>query len=261
MIAASAGPGASCSPARRIDSCQTPVMNSTLESSIAPNAAENRIAATLAIANERTRSIAGSTTGEGWRAQRRANSARPAAAPASAASVRGSSQPHSGACTKPSASAPTDAASSAVPSQSGRPCSVEVARLGQQPRRAPQRPRADGQVDEEHEPPVDLHEQAAERRPGRGGRGADAGPDADRGRALARLELGQQQRQRGRHEQRRARGLQHAGGHQRRHRRRDPAQRRADREQHEPGLGSRACGRCGRRAGPAGTSSAANTIA
>ena len=244
VIAASAGPGASWRPARRIDSSQTPVWKSTLESSIAPNAAENRIAATLAIENERTRSIAGSTIGEGWRAQRTANSARPAAAPASAPSVRGSSQPQSGACTKPE----RERADGRGEQRGAEPVGAPLRGPGRASRSAAATPRHSahaptGRFTRNTSRQSDLHQQPAERRAGRGGGGADARPDADRRRAVARLELGQQQRERGRDEQRRAGRLQDARGDERRHRRREPAQRRAERRTARGRRGSRGGGR------------------
>ena len=67
MIAASAGRARA--GGRRAGSTRPTRSSGTARStsSIAPNAAENRIAATLAIENERTRSIAGSTIGDGCR--------------------------------------------------------------------------------------------------------------------------------------------------------------------------------------------------
>ncbi len=58
-----AGPGNSISPAVSTLSCQTPVRNSTPESSIAPKPAKNSSEAPTASPNVRTRSIAGSTIG------------------------------------------------------------------------------------------------------------------------------------------------------------------------------------------------------
>src|SRR3981189_637625 len=65
QVAAVAGPGASDTPARSTESCQTEVMKRTLASRKAAKAAEKNTEARFAVANERTRNIAGSMTGEG----------------------------------------------------------------------------------------------------------------------------------------------------------------------------------------------------
>ena len=77
-----------------IDSCHTSVSKSTLESRNAENADEKMIEDRFARANERTRTIAGSITGDGWVRQRAQNAPIPAIDAASTASVRTFPQPH-----------------------------------------------------------------------------------------------------------------------------------------------------------------------
>ena len=148
-------------------------MKSTLASRNAANAAEKKQRRDV---GERERAHAQQRRvdrpGEGWRqAARRRTRPRPAAAAASEPSVRASAQPHSGALTRPSASAPTPPTSSAEPSEVG-PLLPLVAALVQQAHAVGDRGEADREVDEEHEPPADLDEQAADAagRPPRRGR-------------------------------------------------------------------------------------------
>src|ERR1700722_15148383 len=104
--AANAGPGASARPAISVERCHTVVMNRTLASRNAANAAENSTEARFAAAKERTRNIAGSTTGATLVKQRAQNPARPAVASAKAEIVRALPHPHSGALTNPSERTP-----------------------------------------------------------------------------------------------------------------------------------------------------------
>ena len=62
--AAIAGPGAIERPAIKTESCQTDVKNRTFPSRNAAKAAEKNSDARFATVNERTRTIAGSMTGE-----------------------------------------------------------------------------------------------------------------------------------------------------------------------------------------------------
>ena len=74
---------------------------------------------------------------------------------------------------------------------------------------------AERQVDEEDEAPVgELDQRPAERRPDRGGRGRGGAPEADPGRAPLDREAVEDDRQRGRRDQRRADSLQDAEGDQ-----------------------------------------------
>ncbi len=92
---------------------------------------------------------------------------------------------------------------------------VRVARLAQHPARRDQGEQADRHVQEEDPAPSDrVHQQAAERRPERGRDGAGGAPDRHGGGALVDRELRQQQRERGRHEDRARRRLQDARGHE-----------------------------------------------
>src|SRR3954452_15501030 len=81
--------------------------------------AENRNVERLASANAGTRSSPSSTTGAGWRAERRRNTAPSTRATENASATR-ASQSHAGPCASPSVSRPTAAMSSATPGRSGR---------------------------------------------------------------------------------------------------------------------------------------------
>ena len=63
-VAAIAGPGASIRPAVSTSSPQTPVVNSTPESSIAAKPTKKMSEAATAMLNPRMRTIAGSMTGD-----------------------------------------------------------------------------------------------------------------------------------------------------------------------------------------------------
>ena len=232
--AAISGPGASENPAVSADSCQTPVRNSTLLSSIAANAAPNRSIAALASANERTASSERSITGARWRAQRREEDGGGECRAGQAGERARVRQPQSGACTSPSATAPIASVSTAAPHRSGIR-SAGVAALAQDPDREHGGRERDRQVDEEHQPPVRRDQQAAERRARGGGDPADRGPDADRRRSPARLELGQQQRERGRDQERGPDRLHDSRGDQRRRGGCRAAQQRSQREHGKPG--------------------------
>ena len=118
--------------------------------------------------------------------------------------------------------------------QVGQPRGARVADLGREPQREHDRDQAERDVDEEDQPPADLDQQAAERRRDRRADGADARPRADHRRALLGRPHRQHEPERVRRQRRRADALEHARGHERLHRRRDRAQRGAEREQREP---------------------------
>ena len=178
--------------------------------------------ARFANAKLRTFSSFGSTTGDGWCSQRQPKTIRPIAA----AGERGDD-----ARIAPAPGVRLDEAERERGDRQREDHRAEqvgallgrVLALLEQPRRGDAGRDADGQVDQEHQAPADLDEQAADRRTGRRGDAADRRPDPDREAALVRRELGQQQRERGRHQQRRARGLEHAGGDQQVERRRGAA--------------------------------------
>ena len=93
------GPGASDSPATRIESCQIDVRNSTLPNSIAANPAANTPVVTQASHSVGTRSAGRSSTGTAWRAERSGTHASATAATANASSTGCAPQPWSGAST------------------------------------------------------------------------------------------------------------------------------------------------------------------
>ena len=201
--AAIAGPGNSISPAVSASSCQTPVRNRTPPSSIAPKPAKNTSEPPTASPKRRTRSIAGSTTGrrlalrappqpgqQDRRDQQQPEHASRAPAPFLALNDRHHERP--------------DRHDQRRRAEHVRPAGVLLAVLAQRANAGGQRGQADRHVDEEHEPPVGLHEQPAQRRPG--GRGDPAGrrPQPDRDVPLLGLELRQHQAERGRQHQRAA---------------------------------------------------------
>ena len=232
--AAMSGPGASEKPAVRADSCQTPVRNSTLLSSIAANAAPNRSIAALASAKERTASSERSMTGAGSRAQRRRKTA-PGEHRAGQAAERARVRPAPlGRLYQAQRERADREREHAGAPQIGDP-HVRVAALAQDPDCEQRRRERDRQVDEEHQAPVGRDQQPAERRAGGGRDAADGGPDSDRRRSLPRIELGQQQRERGRDQERGADRLHDSRDDQRRRGRRRTAQQRAQREHGKPG--------------------------
>ena len=104
---------------RSADHPHTSCCQITSDRSIAPNAVENRNIAIEAPVNGRRRNSDRSTSGLRPTALFTANSARASAAPASAAIVLASSQPHDWPLTRPSVSAPTPPVSSTAPIASG----------------------------------------------------------------------------------------------------------------------------------------------
>ena len=193
MTAAIAGPGNSIRPVVSTLSCQTVVRNRTPLSSIAAKPAKNRIDAPTARLKLRTRSIVGVDDRRlvtlGAPPDPGSSSAiASASSPITAAEV----QPQSWPLTIASTSEPIATVKPAAPSRSGRQRRrARGARLG---RCAPATSAnsADRDVDEEHQPPVGLHEQASERWAGRGGDPAGRRPDADRrrGALMARTRAG-----------------------------------------------------------------------
>ncbi len=89
----------------------------------------------------------------------------------------------------------------------GEALAVGIARLAQHTCREHSRDQADGEVDQENPTPAGLDQEPADRRAG--GRGDRAGrrPDCHRERALLSSKLGEQDRQRGGHEDCAARSL------------------------------------------------------
>ena len=103
---------------------------------------------------------------------------------------------------------------------------------------------ADGDVDEEDPAPVDvLGQQPADERADRERERRDAGPDADRGAALAGRERRRDDRERRGVHERRADTLDHARGDQLLARAREPAPERREREDRDPDDEDRAGGR------------------
>ena len=144
------------------ESCQTLVMKSTLASRNAANAAEKSRDARFESANERTRSSAGSMTGERCVRQRAQNAARPTAAAASEPIVRGVVPAPLGRLHEAEREhARSRRRSGPSRARSGRSCFSS--RLSCSRRHAvDDRGEADREVDEEHEAPADLDEQAAD---------------------------------------------------------------------------------------------------
>ena len=105
-------------PARRIDSCQTPVRNSTPPSTSAPNPPKKTSELTSARATARCRMTAGSRIGFGWRNERTTSQAPDTAAMANPPTIRALSQPQSVPSTMAATRLATDTESSAAPSRS-----------------------------------------------------------------------------------------------------------------------------------------------
>src|SRR6476660_264161 len=128
-----AGPGNSIRPAVRTSSCQTEVRNSTPESSIAPKPPKNRTDAPTARPKLRTRSIDGSTIGATWRLERNQMDER------------------------------TDRDDQPERAEHVGSQGVALAPLDERAPAEAEAEQADGHVDEEHQAPIGLDEQAAER--------------------------------------------------------------------------------------------------
>ena len=131
-------------------------------------------------------------------------------------------------------SPPIPAIRSAIPTRSGKPPSSGWRTSGTNRRDASSATAIEREVDEEDQPPADLHEQAPERRPARCGDGADGGPRADRAGACRGREHRQQEAQRRRQYQRGADRLDGAGRGQRPGSRRRCAAGGPGGEDHEP---------------------------
>ena len=185
------GPGASERPATSTESCQTTVMKSTLASRKAAKAAEKN---TDDDVRERERAHA---------QERRIDDrggVRQAARPEDGEPDRGRGQRAERARVGPAPLGPLDEAEREHADGADDQARAEqvgallrgIAALLQQADAVRDRGEPDRHVDEEHEPPAQLDEEAADGRAGRGGETADRRPDADRLRALPRLELGQQ---------------------------------------------------------------------
>ena len=189
------------------------------------------IVATLPTLKARTLSSSGSSSGERWRRELNTNRT---------SSTRGRDEAADHRPARPAPVVALDDAQGEQPEGEGeqrRPAEVRQRPAPRCPaldERAPgDDPGGDpeGKVDQERPAPVtDLDEQAADRRaePGRqGGRGA---PQADGVGPALRGERRDDQRQRGRHQHRRAEGLHDAGADEEGHRRRERADDRGDRE-------------------------------
>ena len=108
---------------------------------------------------------------------------------------------------------------------------VGVARFDQDARAAPERDRAERQVDVERPRPAPgVDDPRADARAERGGQPADGAPQADHDGPLGRRKCRQHDRQRRRHEQRRADALHDARGDQPGDARREAAGQRAEQE-------------------------------
>ena len=118
MRPASSGPGAIMKPARRTDSCHTPVRRRTPPSTRAPNPLKKASELTSARATARWRITAGSRIGLGWRNERTTSQVPETAARANAPTIRGLSQPQSEPSTMAATRLATDTESSPAPSRS-----------------------------------------------------------------------------------------------------------------------------------------------
>ena len=96
----------------------------------------------------------------------------------------------------------------------GEPLAFRIARLAQDAGRNDCRDQPDRQVDQEDPTPAGLDEKSADWRSGPGGDSAGRGPDGHRDRTLAARKLGQEQRERRRHEHGPAGGLDHTRAYQ-----------------------------------------------
>src|SRR3954469_8601423 len=113
------GPGAMARPVFNADHPHTVSSHRTAASSPAPKAAENSTAVALDQAKARTRISASSTTGLGWREDRRQKPTSDITDTTNAATTPYDDHPQSGPLTRPSARAPMPTATSRAPSRSG----------------------------------------------------------------------------------------------------------------------------------------------
>src|SRR5579863_9601274 len=115
----SSGPGATPRPVRSADQPQTSWHHKVTSSSIAPKAVPKTTFAAVAVAKTGRRSRCSSMTGDGCLADLRMNSATPAAAAAIRPSVAGEDQPQASDLTRARASAPMATVNTVAPSVSG----------------------------------------------------------------------------------------------------------------------------------------------
>src|SRR3984885_15178884 len=115
----SSGPGATPRPVRSADQPQTSWHQSVTSSSIAPKAAPNTTFAAVAVAKVGRRSRCSSMTGDGCLADLRTNSATRAAAATISPMVAGDAQPQLSDLTRARASAPMATVKTTAPSVSG----------------------------------------------------------------------------------------------------------------------------------------------
>ena len=162
---------------------------------------------------------------------------------------RGTRQPQDLPSTNPKVRAPMPAVASTTPSGSGRSTSCPGT-WWKATGADDEGHDADGDVDQEHQAPVDGDEQTANHRAQCGGNPPCRGPGPDRARPALRFVGGQDQAERSGRQGRCARGLDEAGDNQHRHAgggRAGCRGRREDRDSEAQGIPDR--GRTDRRAG------------
>ena len=221
---ASRGPGAIMKPARRTDSCHTPVRNSTPPSTSAPKPPKKTSELTSARATARCRMTAGSRIGLGWRNERTISQAPATAARVNAPRIRRA---------EPAPVRALDDGGHQAGDRHREQHGTEqvglvrrrVAHLAQQAHPEDEGEQAEGQVDEEHPTPAGLHQEPADRGPERGGGAAHRRPQPDGCPLALGAEGGEEEPEGGGEHERTARGLQHAGGDEEAERGRDGAER------------------------------------
>ena len=212
------GPGAIARPVCSADHPQTSCSHSTTDRSIAPNAAENS-SATARGAGERCgrETACGPPAATRARAQCATNSASVAGGQGEHGDrARGAPAP-AAALDEPERERRHAAGDQHGAERIGTRTGMARERAGRSRQPADERGEADRHVHEEDQAPARVDEHAADDRAERGREPADRGPGADRAVAAFGRGRGEHEPERGRRQQRRARGLHDAEADEHRH--------------------------------------------